>query len=63
MANAMYERLASEYAENYLSKVYYFCLKKTGNTEAAEDLAQDIALNVLTSLERGSVPASFSAWV
>ena len=63
MANAMYESLVGEYTENYLQKVYYFCLKKTGNTAEAEDLSGDITLNVLTSLSRGSVPASFSAWV
>ncbi|MBO5111470.1 MAG: RNA polymerase sigma factor [Clostridia bacterium] len=63
MANETYERLAAEYTENYLSKVYYFCLKKTGSAAEAEDLSQDIALNILTSLQRGSVPASFSAWV
>ena len=63
MANAMYESLVGEYTENYLQKVYYFCLKKTGNTAEAEDLSGDITLNVLTSLSRGSVPTSFSAWV
>ena len=63
MANAMVERLVREYTENYLQKVYYFCLKKTGNSVEAEDLAQEVTLNILTSLNRGSVPTSFSAWV
>ncbi|MBQ9121091.1 MAG: RNA polymerase sigma factor [Clostridia bacterium] len=63
MATAMYDSLVREYTENYLQKVYYFCLKKTGSTTEAEDLSGDITLNILTSLSRGSVPASFSAWV
>ena len=56
-------RLMEEFAENYMEKLFYFCLKKTGNSYEAEDLASDIALNVLTSLKRGAVPASFSPWV
>lgn len=46
-----------------MQKLFYFCLKKTGNLIEAEDLTQDIALNVLNTLENGATPACFSAWV
>ncbi len=46
-----------------MGKVYYFCLKKTGDSYEAEDLASDITLNILHALKKGTVPMSFSAWV
>ena len=55
--------LIAEFAENYMEKLFYFCLKKTGNNTEAEDLAQDIALQIMTALNKGTVPTSFSAWV
>ena len=61
--NEMLDRLLKEFAENYMEKLFYFCLKKTGNQIEAEDLAQDIALQIITALNRGTIPASFSAWV
>lgn len=60
MTNA--DRIA-EFTENYMEKLFYFCLKKTGNETEAQDLTQDIALNVLTALNKGIIPTSFSAWV
>lgn len=60
MTNA--DRIA-EFTENYMEKLFYFCLKKTGNETEAQDLTQDIALNVLTALNQGILPTSFSAWV
>ena len=51
------------YVDEYMEKVFYFCLKKTGNSHEAEDLASDVTLNVLSSLNRGTAPAEFSAWV
>ncbi len=48
---------------NYAEKLFYFCLKKTGNHYAGEDLASDILLNIITALEKGIVPEYFSAWV
>ena len=49
-----------EYADRFIreftGKLFYFCLKKTGNSHEAEDLSADICLSVLTSLERGSRP-------
>lgn len=58
-----YEELCAEFTEGYMEKIFYFCLKKTGKSSEAEDLTQDIALNVLTALQRGTVPGHFSAWV
>ncbi len=62
-ANEMRDRLACEFAENYMEKLFYFCLKKTGNHMEAEDLTQDIALQIFTALHKGTIPTSFSAWV
>ncbi len=49
--------------KEYMQKLFYFCLKKTGNRNEAENLASDIILNILTSLDRGNIPVNFSAWV
>lgn len=49
--------------KEYMQKLFYFCLKKTGNRNEAENLASDIMLNILTSLDRGNIPVNFSAWV
>ena len=59
----MCERLMKEFAEKYMEKIFYFCLKKTGDHYEAENLTQDIALQVITALHGGTIPASFSAWV
>ncbi len=61
--NAMRDRLINEFAENYIEKLFYFCLKKTGNHIEAEDLTQDIAFQIITALNKGTIPTSFSAWV
>lgn len=61
--NPMTEKLITEFSENYMEKLFYFCLKKTGNSAEAEDLTQDIALNILAALINGTIPTSFSAWV
>ncbi len=61
--NEMRDRLINEFAENYMEKLFYFCLKKTGNNIEAEDLTQDIALQIITALNKGAIPTSFSAWV
>lgn len=56
--------LMSEYIENgYPEKLFYYCLRKTGDSREAEDLASDISLSVIQELSRGVVPQSFSAWV
>ena len=61
--NEMRDRLINEFAENYMEKLFYFCLKKTGNHIETEDMTQDIALQIITALNKGTIPTSFSAWV
>ena len=59
----MKDRLINEFAENYLEKIFYFCLRKTGSSTEAEDLSQDIALAVISALNDGTIPTAFSGWV
>ena len=61
--NKMRDRLIDEFAENYMEKLFYFCLKKTGSQIEAEDLTQETALQIITALNKGTIPTSFSAWV
>lgn len=61
--NGIRERLVNEFTENYMEKLFYFCLKKTGTQIEAEDLTQDIALQILSALNKGTVPVSFPAWI
>jgi len=61
--NKMRDRLINEFAENYMGKLFYFCLKKTGNHIEAKDLTQDIALQIIAALNKSTIPTSFSAWV
>lgn len=56
-------RDAQRFAEEYMEKVFYFALKKTGNESDADDLAEDIAEAVLAGLSRGAEPENFDAWV
>ena len=51
------------FAGEYLEKLYYFCLKKTGEPQEAEELSADIAEAVLSELNRGVLPDNFPAWV
>ena len=62
-ANELREKMMQEFAENYMEKLFYFCLKKTGNQVEAEDLTQEIALQIFGSLNKGTIPTSFSGWV
>ncbi len=62
-SNGMCDKLINEFTENYMGKLFYFCLKKTGNNAEAEDLTQDIALQIITALNKGTIPTNFSAWV
>ena len=56
-------RLAEEYARDYMGKIFYYCLRKTGDSHEAEDLASDITLQILTALHEGAEILSFPAWV
>ncbi len=51
------------FAQEYFGKIFYFCLKKTGNEQDAEELASDIGYEVISSLKKGASPERFSAWV
>lgn len=51
------------FAKDYLGKVFYFCLKKTGNEEEAAELSGEISLEVVQALARGKEPEKFDAWV
>jgi hypothetical protein len=44
--------LLGAYANDYMEKVFYFCLKKTGDMNEAEELASDITVQVLTACPR-----------
>ncbi len=57
------DTLMAKFAESYMEKVFYFCLRKTGDEHEAEDLTSDISLAVFSELRRGVVPESFSGWV
>ena len=48
------EILIREYVSEFMEKVYYFCLKKTGSPDGAQDLAQDISLGIISSLSNTS---------
>ena len=52
-----------EYCKNYLEKIFYFGLRKTGNEADADELASNISFEILSALNRGTVPKSFEAWV
>ncbi|MBO7404452.1 MAG: sigma-70 family RNA polymerase sigma factor, partial [Clostridia bacterium] len=55
--------LLETYCEEYLGKVFYFALKKTGNPDDADDLASDVSLAVVAALRGGREPENFDAWV
>ena len=54
---------AALYCEQFLEKVFYFSLRKTGNEQDAEELASEISIEVLAGLRSGAQPQSFQAWV
>ena len=57
------DKLVQDFVDNYMEKIFYFCLKKTSNKLDAEDLTQDIALNVIDGLNKGTIPDNYSAWI
>ena len=63
MTNAEIDRSVHLFAQDYMEKIFYFCLRKTGNRDEAEDLTQDIAVCIITALNRGTMPENFSAWI
>jgi RNA polymerase sigma factor, sigma-70 family len=55
--------LISIFAEQFIGKLFYYCLKKTGRKEEAEELTSDIAVCVISALRGGIEPIYFSAWI
>ncbi len=51
------------FCKEFVEKIYYFCLKKTGNVQEAEDLSSEIAVEILTALRKGTIPEHFEGWV
>ena len=51
------------YCNEFLEKIYYFCLKKTGDVLSAEDLSSEISTEILSALHKGALPERFEAWV
>lgn len=49
--------------QEYLEKLVFYALKKTGNRHEAEELAQDIAVQAVISLSNGSQPYEFAHWL
>jgi len=54
---------AELFASEYMGPMFYYCLKKTGNKNDAEELASDIALAVIHAIANYPPPEHFSAWV
>lgn len=59
---AVRDRLITEFTEGYMDKLFYFCLRKTGSADSAEDMTQDVMLHILTAPEKGVMPREPSAW-
>lgn len=51
------------FCREYLDRLYYFCLRKTGSAVEAQDLAGEIAVEILAALGRGVIPDHMDAWV
>ncbi|MBE6561207.1 MAG: sigma-70 family RNA polymerase sigma factor [Ruminococcaceae bacterium] len=54
---------AELYCRDFAGAVYYYCLRKTGSEQNAEELAARIGLEVIAALHRGTKPQNFAAWV
>ena len=57
------DEMIKDFTENYIGKIFYFCLRKTGDCYEAEDLTSEITINILTALCKGMIPRNFPAWV
>ena len=51
------------YCNEFLEKIYYFCLKKTGDVLSAEDLSSEISAEIFSALHKDMLPEHFEAWV
>jgi len=57
------DRFANRLSDYYLERILGFAYNKTGDRSKAEDLAQDIIVEILTGLSRPSEIRDFDAWV
>ena len=57
------ELLIKALTDEYAEKLFYFCLKKTGDSVEAEDLTSDILVSILSALQKSTEPSNFSAYV
>ncbi|MCL2814501.1 MAG: sigma-70 family RNA polymerase sigma factor [Oscillospiraceae bacterium] len=57
------ESLIDRFVSEYMAPVFYFSLKHTNDEEKARDLTQDIALEVIKSLNAGLKIENFHAYV
>lgn len=51
------------FCSEYMSKIYFYCLKKTGNETQAENLAGEISLEILKALNKGVLIQHFEGFV
>lgn len=49
-------------SNEYIEKLYFFALKKTGDENEAEELSQEVIAQVLMGLSKGIKPNDFSGW-
>ena len=63
MTDTENSRLAEAYAQEYMGKIFYYCLRKTGDSHEAEELASDITYQILAALHEGADVLNFPAWV
>ena len=63
MTDTEKSRLAESYGQEYMGKIFYYCLRKTGDSHEAEELASDITYQILTALHEGVDVLNFPAWV
>jgi RNA polymerase sigma-70 factor (ECF subfamily) len=53
----------TEAFSTYHAEIFQFLRRSTGETEAAEDLLQDVFLRLTTEVDAGRVPVQLRAWL
>ena len=51
-----------EIEEGLIETTYLFCYRKIGNSQDAEDVAQDILVEAIKAIRRGKSFVSFYSW-
>ena len=59
----MASRFGKRLSQYYMDRILGFAYNRTGDRSKAEDLAQDIIVEILTGLTRASEIRDFDAWV